>query len=372
MKGVDISALSPAAQRVLAPGTPPKLVELAARGVLPGARPADVVAVLLVLSANERPEVASTAKATIAALPEPVLAGVIAANDLGEASIDAIARAYPTRIDVLQRLLAMPAIAMETVEEIARSANEAVAELIATNEDRLRHHPRLVELLYLNKHTRMSTADRIVELAVRHNLDLSGIPAWEEAREAIKNELVSEQTEEPTPGDLLFMEVDAIAKAVELAEDEDAFVETDDGDEVPQEKCKTLLQKMAAMTVTEKVRRATLGTKADRAVLIRDRNKLVARAVARSPMLQLAEVENITKNRNISEEVLNILGKSPTWARSYTVKLNLAQNPKTPLSLAVTLVNQLREADLRSLAKSKNVTGPVRDAARRHLGRRKT
>jgi hypothetical protein len=35
------------------------------------------------------------------------------------------------------------------------------------------------------------------------------------------------------------------------------------------------------------------------------------------------------------------------------------------------LVTHLREHDLRMIAKSKNVTGPVQDAARRHLERRR-
>jgi hypothetical protein len=47
------------------------------------------------------------------------------------------------------------------------------------------------------------------------------------------------------------------------------------------------------------------------------------------------------------------------------------ENPKTPVMIATRLVEQLRESDLRKVSKSKNVTGPVQDAARRHLDRRK-
>jgi hypothetical protein len=36
------------------------------------------------------------------------------------------------------------------------------------------------------------------------------------------------------------------------------------------------------------------------------------------------------------------------------------------------LVPHLREFDLKMLAKSKNITGAVKEAARRHLDRRKT
>ena len=70
--------------------------------------------------------------------------------------------------------------------ELARTGSETVTELIATNEDRLLHHPRIIELLYLNKRTRMSTADRLIDLAVRNGLTLTGIPAFKEAAAALQ------------------------------------------------------------------------------------------------------------------------------------------------------------------------------------------
>ncbi len=107
-------------------------------------------------------------------------------------------------------------------------------------------------------------------------------------------------------------------------------------------------------------------------LLVRDPNRIVASAVVRSPLMQENEVVLISRNRNISDEVLRIVGNTPEWLKSYAVKRNLVENPKTPVSLATRLVQHLREADLRSIAKSKNVTGPVQDAAKRHLDRRKT
>ena len=53
-----------------------------------------------------------------------------------------------------------------------------------------------IEKLYMNKSVRMSTADRLIELAVRNGLTL-GIPAFKEAAEAIKETLITEPTDEP-------------------------------------------------------------------------------------------------------------------------------------------------------------------------------
>ena len=124
------------------------------------------------------------------------------------------------------------------------------------------------------------------------------------------------------------------------------------------------------MTMSQKIRSAILGTREMRMLLVRDRNRLVQTAAVRSPLMQENEAVLIAKNRNSADEVLRIIGTTPEWMKSYQVKRSLVENPKTPVAVATRLVTQLRESDLRAVAKSKNVTGPVKDAARRHLDRR--
>ena len=51
----------------------------------------------------------------------------------------------------------------------------------------------------------------------------------------------------------------------------------------------------------------------------------------RSYYVQEDDVNLITKNRNVSEEVLRILGSNAEWLKSYQIKRNLVENPKTPL-----------------------------------------
>jgi hypothetical protein len=286
--------------------------------------------------------------------------------------IEALAQAYPERIEVLEKLIGMPQIHGETVEALAKTGSETVTELIATNEDRLLKNPRIIELLYLNKRTRMSTADRLIDLAVRNGLTLTGIPAFKEAAAAIQDELIPMASDEPTPDDLLFEETQALAErlAAETAADEDTHHVTETGEEEVADKFAPLYVRIANMTMSQKVRRAILGTKEERMMLVRDRNRVVATAAIRSPLLQEAEVVLISRNRNMSEDVLRVIATSPEWTRSYGVKKNLIENPKTPTSISTRMITQLREADLRHLAKNKNVPGAVQEAARRHLGRR--
>lgn len=370
---IDVTTLSAPAQKILAPATPAKLKEMAARGIAPGVKPAELLTVIVTLGQSAEESVRATAEKTLSALPEPLLKAALDA-DLPAATIDELARRRADDPDVVARLLRMPHVSLETVEHLARTAGEAVTEIVATNEERLLAHPRIVELLYFNKHTRASTVDRMVELMTRHGIELHGIPAWKEVAQAIEGELIAEPSDEPLPDDLLFKEATELAEklAVEAAEDEDTHAETDEGQEELKNKFLPLYQKLANMPIGQRIRRAQLGTREERMLLVRDSNRIVATSAVRSPLMQESEVMLLSRNRNLSDDVIRVIASTPEWLKSYTVKRNLVENPKTPVMIASRLVEHLREADLRKVSKSKNVTGPVQEAARRHLTRRKT
>jgi hypothetical protein len=370
---IDASTLSAPAQRILAPATPAKLKEMAARAIAPGVKPAELLTIIVALGKSDDEAVRTTADKTLSALPEPLVNAALDA-DLPAATVDELARRLGERSEAIAALLRMPRVALETVEHLARSGSEAVTEIVATNEERLLQHPRIVELLYFNKHTRASTVDRLVELMTRHKIELSGIPAWKEVAQAIEGELIAEPSDEPLPDDLLFKEATALAEklAAEAAEDEDTHAETDEGQEELKNKFIPLYKQLATMPIGQRIRRAQLGTREERMLLVRDSNRLVATAAVRSPAMQENEIMLLSRNRNLSDDVIRVIATTPEWLKSYTVKRNLVENPKTPVMIASRLVEHLREADLRRVSKSKNVTGPVQDAARRHLDRRKT
>jgi len=375
---IDIASLSGPAQKLVASDAPLKVQELAAKGVAPGLKPAEVVAVVVVLSRSDRAAVHDNAVSTIKNLPAPILQGALA-TDLEPAIIHALGQAYVDRVEVIEKLVLMPRVAIDTVEHLARVGTEEITEIVATNETRLLEHPQIIELLYMNAATRMSTADRIVDLARRNGLELGGIPTFREAAQALEGELIFEPSTEPTPDDLVYVEAVAIAEEIsaEVAatkgvEPEDTHVEkVDSAEEVVKEKFVPLYKRIADMSISQKVRRATLGTKEERLLLVRERNRLVCTAVARSPMLQEDDVDLITKNRNMSEDVLKIIGSNGEWLRSYTIKKNLAENPKTPPMMAIRFALALRESDMRNFVKNKNVPNPIRDAVRKHLQKRK-
>jgi hypothetical protein len=365
---IDVTLLPAPAQKALAPDAPLPLRTMAARGVLPGLKPGDIVIVVAVLTQDRDPTLAETARTTLTKLPAPMLAGALTA-DLPGIVTEALADAQPKNPDVVLGLLGMRRTTAVALERLAFAADEKCGEIIATNEELMLKNPTVIEKLYMNKAVRMSTADRLVELAVRNGIELS-IPAFKEAAAAIKNELVAEPSEEPTFDDVLFKKTEEIAQAAEVAAEEDTHEVDDEGKEMVRDKFLPLHAQIAELTVTQKIRRAMLGTTAERLILVRDPNRLVQAAAAKSPQLNENEAVRITASRAMSDEVLRIIAMNRDLVRSYQVKLNLVSNPRTPFSFATRLVPHLRESDLKMMSKSKNVSGAVAQIVQQQLGRK--
>lgn len=366
---VVLSQLPPHAQKALSPEAPAQLRIMAARGVVPGLKPFEIVQVIAALTASDDSKVREIAEATLAKLPAPILEGALSA-DLPAFVLDRLARNYPNQHDVIERLLRMPRIERETLEHLAETADERSGELIATNERLMLQHPTVIEKLYMNKRVRMSTADRLIELAVRHDLEV-GIPAYKEAAQAIRNELIAEPSEEPTYDDVLFSNTHQLAeRAGSLADDEDTHELDEEGEEHVRAKFLPLHAVMAKLTVTQKIRRCMLGNAAERLLLVRDPNRLVAQAAVKSPNMRDAEAAQISASRSVSEDVLRIIAQNREFTRSYQVKLNLVGNPRTPLTFAARLLPHLRDNDVKTLAKSKNVSGAIAQAAKQQILRK--
>lgn len=124
-------------------------------------------------------------------------------------------------------------------------------------------------------------------------------------------------------------------------------------------------QLLSSLPIIERMKIAMKGTRAQRAQLIRDSNKLVAAAVLSSPKLTEVEIESFAKMANVAEEVLRTIAMNRTWTKNYGVVAGLAKNPKTPPAISMNLLQRLNERDLKMLTIDRNVPEAVRLAARR-------
>jgi len=154
------------------------------------------------------------------------------------------------------------------------------------------------------------------------------------------------------------------------SQDADApIVDTTSGPDIADDEDdeKSAMQRLSEMNVPQKMARATKGTREERAILIRDPNKLIAVAVLSSPKLTNSEVEAIAKMSSVSDEVLRLISVNRNWMKSYAVVSALARNPKTPLPVSMNLLSRLSEKDLRTLSTNRNVPEVLRTTARKKI-----
>ncbi len=127
----------------------------------------------------------------------------------------------------------------------------------------------------------------------------------------------------------------------------------------------SLVQKIAKMTFTERLKAALKGSREMRAILIRDPNKMVAASVLSSSKVTESEIEGFARMTNVSEEVLRTIASNRAWTKNYGVVVGLTKNPKTPVALSLNLMQRLNDKDVSILSTDRNVPEPVRVAARR-------
>jgi len=130
-------------------------------------------------------------------------------------------------------------------------------------------------------------------------------------------------------------------------------------------------QNLSSLSVLERMKLAMKGTREQRAVLVRDSNKLVSAAVLSSPKVNEAEIETFTKMGNVSEDVLRIIGQNRSWTKNYGVILGLCRHPKTPPAIAMSFVQRLNERDLKALAIDRNAKEGLRLLAKKMIAKGK-
>jgi hypothetical protein len=141
---------------------------------------------------------------------------------------------------------------------------------------------------------------------------------------------------------------------------------TDDVDD-DKDDAGTALQRLAKLNVPQKVQRATKGSREERAILIRDPNKMIALAVLSSPRLTISEVEAFARAGNVGEDCLRTIATTRAWMKNYNVVAALTRNPKTPVAISMNLLSRLTEKDLRNLSTDRNVPDVLRITARKKL-----
>lgn len=358
---LDPGQLGPAGRKALVPGAGRMM---AAKGLAPLPDPGELISVLYQLAVDTGDAAnAAAAAATAEGLPDRVLEGALAA-DIDPRVLDFFAEKVADKPPLIQIVILNKATADETLAELAARLGPREIDLIATNEQRLLRHPAIIGAMYNNMRARMSTVDRAVELAVRNDIKVPDISAWDELVKAITTVRRRKAADAAARGET--GEIAEVVDDPELTDRIFAAAAGADGDEdgVGDELGDVPLSKMS---IPMKIRLATLGNKFQRSTLIRDPIKMVALAAIKAPGVNEMEAAKYASNHSLADDVISYIANRREWTKLYGVKLSLVQNPKTPIPAAMRFVDHLRQKDLNNVARSKGVSSAVVASARKKL-----
>jgi hypothetical protein len=352
---LDIASLGADAQRALA-AAPTRM--MAARGMAPIARPVDLVALFYQLSLDGDASVREAATRSAGELPGGLLQAALADQGVDARVLDFFSLRVRNRPELIEAIILNGATADETIAAIASGGDAHTVDLIATNEKRLLRHPDIISAMYMNKNARMSTVDRAIELAVRNQVKVIGIPAWDEICQALLES--GKRQSSPTEEAMSDAEFERVLSEGLVREGEQ--VEED----APSEK------KWHELPVAHKIRLATIGGTFLRAQAIRDPKLVVSMAAVQSPGTNENEARKWASNQALARQVIAYISSKREWTQHYDFKLALVQNPKTPVTDAMKFVLHLRDKDIRAVARSRGIPAPVVTQARKLIAARTT
>lgn len=381
-----IAALPPPHQKHLAIDGPMPMKMMAAKGMAP-LPPREMVIVLCGLTYEADEKLSASARESLAKLPDKIVGPVLSA-ELPAAALAILAEAFVGRDAILEALVLNKATPDAALAAIAPIVSDSVAEILATNQERLLRSMPLVLGLRDNPRLLRSSKDRIFDFLVRAGVIDESIPEFSEAFARLSPAEIKDMSAkiELPPEVAALTEGGKAAAAVVGHEPEEEEEELDleelgaetvkEGDsEVAilgedEKKRIPMMKLINELNTAQKIALATRGNKEARSILIRETNKMVAVATIRSPRITEQEIVSAAQSRSISDDVIRIICKSRDMTRPYSVKMALAGNPKTPMQTAMKFLPLLRQSDLKSLAKSKNVSSAVSAQAKRILLRK--
>ena len=369
---LDVASFPANLQNHVKPDAPPPLKMMAARGMVPA--PGEWTLRLLYQLSFDK-GVGKEAVKALKQMPGAILAPSLK-GELPEAVLDWIAELRAEDDEVLEALVLSRHTSDVTIARIAALASAPLADTIATNQMRILRAPVILEELYKNVNTRVATVDKLIELAQRNAVRLDGLPGLQAALDS--GESLTMGSSEDIEG---FEELLRGQQGEEAEEDEEEDgralsrlekirLERQKSAQKEEEPTGPLYHRIQQMNLGQKIRLATTGNREAIMMLVRENNRLVHMAAIKSPRLKLADVRKLAAHKSAADGVIRYIAGNREWTQHYDIKLNLANNPKTPLPDAMSIVNHLRTGDLRLLMRNRNVPHQLARQAKMLVGKR--
>ena len=332
-------------------GVPRELRLMAAQGALP-LKPEDLLDLLTDLVKDPDAEVEEAAKGALAGFPAADFLPILKSRETPP-TVLAWALTFRPERELREAVLQNTSLADEAIETLARSLSTELAELVVINQVRLLRRTSLLEVLEANPSLSNDQRRRLRELRETFKIGAKGEPPPPPAAA-------------PTPAPRPSATVEPPVVETPISEDEALVTYLSHEERKEAEKVSTV-QKIYRMNTAEKVIAALKGNRQERAVLVRDPNRLVSAAVLGSPRLSEPEIEAFSAMKNISDEILRQIGNHREWVKKYAVMSNLVKNPRTPIAVSMSLVSRLSPRDMKAVTLDKNVPEAIRKYAKKFV-----
>ena len=346
----ETRATNPLVEQFRQGGVPKDLKLVAAQGALP-LKPAEVVELLFILLRDPVAEVATLSATTLTAFPENDLRPILTDRDT-PAGVLGWCLVHREERSLREVTLQNPTTPDSAVEEMAGVLPMELAELVVINQVRLLRSLSLLEAVEGNPSLNNDQKRRLRELRESFHIGEVEAPPQPPAAEP-EPPPPPPPLPEPAPERVL---TESEAIATYLSEEERKEPER-----------VSAVQKIYTLNTAEKVITALKGTREERAVLVRDNNRLVSTAVLGSPKLTDTEVESFAAMKSLSAETLREIGTNREWVKRYGVMYNLVRNPRTPVAISVGMVARLNPRDIKAIAVDRNVPEVIRKQAQRFV-----
>lgn len=131
------------------------------------------------------------------------------------------------------------------------------------------------------------------------------------------------------------------------------------------------VKKIEDMSVGEKIKLALTGDKTMRSLFIKSSNKMISTAVMKNPRLTIEEVVKVANSKTTPDEIMRMIAVKKEWLKNYNVRIAMVMNAKTPIQVALRMLDSLNIKDLEKVAKSRYISNVISAGADRLLKRKK-
>ena len=365
--------LPPQFRKHVDPAAPPAIRGMAARGLVP-LNPSDMAHCLAMLASDTDPKIAGAARDSIAKLPRKILSVALRDDTLSPRVLDILCENLDPDCPDLEGLILNPSVHDLTLASlVGRTKTGKFVEIIAGNQLRLLREERLLRMLLGNPQLPRAVSDSVCDFAVRSGVVLYDLPQFEAAYRRVYNKPMPRPDSAEAAAvkgesaEDLMRELEALDReeAAEAAKSPAQGAKKPTGERDESGKRLSLTQRILNMSMSERIKLASVGSMEARTILLRDPNRMIQSAVINSPKISDNEVLSLAQSKNTGDEVLRTIMGKREWTRQYQVRMALIRNPKTPVQTTVRFLGTLREVDLKRLAKDKNVPSAVQAAAKK-------